>query len=1560
MNNHLFKGLIITFLSLFIIFSNVKGQDLKEFQNDSTLFIEQFEEFVSRNLPDDQKDSLEAFVEKWNTGYFKEDIKDRFVDVCNFMLKNKARRNPHFTAYFDIVMAFHRTENAMKHYDDWEQGIYFIFENEKYPLRVITDYFKNSKNLIEKNLIYSTYSTNWYISSSDFKFVIDNNFRIIFDKTDLTCKIKEDSINIFETTGEFYPVTHQWKGKKGYVTWERADYNPKDVKAELNNYSIDFSKSGYKADSAIFINKLYFDEPILGQLTDQVVHIMKADRAIYPEFNSYQKRFQIEDIYPDINYDGGFYMKGANLIGSGDANNDAVLTIQKNDTTIITATSDAYMFGNGKVVSNNSQITIHLKNDSIYHPGISFHYTPHIKEVTLTPSDRIISKGPYFNSYHNISLSFDRLVWRLDDDKIYMTKRRAAALGNATFTSANFYSLIEFDRLMLRDQFHPLLVLRNFSNKINSEIFSAEELARFMKYDTYQIKQMLMFLSVDGYIFYDPDNDEAIIKKKLYDFIDARLGKIDYDVIKFNSETKDMVHNAILDLKSYDLEINGVPQIFLSDSQNVAIYPKNQQIIMRKNRDFDFGGIIEAGLFTFFGQDFDFSYDTFKINLHNIDSLRIKVPTEERDMYNNPVLAHIKNTVEIITGELLIDEPNNKSGLENFPEYPIFKSNENSYVYYDASNIFNGVYKRDSFYFELDPFVIDSLDNFSVEGLRFDGTFYSTNIFPPFEDAIYMRPDYSLGFRRETPPEGFPLYAGKGAYYKTIDLSNQGLKGSGTLEYLTSSANTDSILFFPDSTKIHAIDFTLDKRMSGIEFPELKSNEVDLVWYPYDDILHAHQTKDPFNMYGNNSLLSGSLIIKPTGLSGKGTMNLEKAVLKSKLFEFSANSFRSDTTSFNLKSLNKTDFNFLTENLKGEIDFTSQSGTFNSNESFTLARFPKNLYVSYLDKFDWDILKDEISIESSPQIDTTNASEEVKTLVRLKDDNLPGALYMSIHRGQDSLRFASTHALYRLKDSTINATEVEYIKVADALIFPDKNDVTIGHTAEFKTLTNSEIIANTENRFHRIYNSKINIKGRLKYLATGDYDYIDENKETQIIHFTDIYVDTTHQTIGKSSITMDEDFTLSPVYHYQGDVILKAKRKYLTFHGGVKLAYDCPRKETQFVQFESEINPDSIYIPITNTTQSINGRGLHAATFITKDSSHIYSRFLDRRRDPNDVALVSATGYLFFDKNSNKYTVTSEAKHLKPDTTGRLVSLQRDFCLQHGEGLVNLGVDLGQIKLSPAGSVNHLLNENEVKTELVMALDFFFADAALDTLASELQEARGLDAMSLTSGFFEKNMIELAGKTDFNEFNNQLMLYANEAKLPNSTQHTMLLGNLKFKWYTEQGMYLNYGKIGIATINNKPINKYVEGYMQIFKRRSGDIIKFYFELPNKDYYYFSYTRGVMQTLSNNEDYVNAIQAIKKRKRKLKTSRRETPYRYIIATEQNKVQFIRNIRLFEEEQAAKEEERKRLEQEQKKLEQWDQKTEETESEGEDVQKEEQPDQSEQKSEEEGLSEEGNEN
>ena len=248
----------------------------------------------------------------------------------------------------------------------------------------------------------------------------------------------------------------------------------------------------------------------------------------------------------------------------------------------------------------------------------------------------------------------------------------------------------------------------------------------------------------------------------------------------------------------------------MSDSQNVVIYPKDQEIKIHKNRDFTFAGHVKAGRFDFYGKIFSFDYQNFKINLENIDSLRLKVESDnpsEVDEYGRRKLVAVRSVLENITGDLLIDFQGNKSGMHEYANYPIFNSKKDSYVYYDKSFIQDGVYSRDTFFFHLDPFTIDSLDNFSRAGLGFNGEFVSAGIFPEFRDTLKLQPDLALGLVRNTGPEGWPAYGGKGKFTSTVSLSNEGLRGKGSIDYLTSTSKSDDYIFLPDSMNSHVHDF---------------------------------------------------------------------------------------------------------------------------------------------------------------------------------------------------------------------------------------------------------------------------------------------------------------------------------------------------------------------------------------------------------------------------------------------------------------------------------------------------------------------------------------------------------------------------------------------------------------------------------------------------------------------------------------------------------------------------------------------------------------------------------
>ncbi|HCY01081.1 MAG TPA: hypothetical protein DG754_13160, partial [Bacteroidales bacterium] len=79
--------------------------------------------------------------------------------------------------------------------------------------------------------------------------------------------------------------------------------------------------------------------------------------------------------------------------------------------------------------------------------------------------------------------------------------------------------------------------------------------------------------------------------------------------------TTEGVPNAVLNLNTLEMAIKGVENVSVSDSQNVFIYPARRELILKKNRNFAFDGVIVAGLLAFSGEDFNFDYTNFSLQL---------------------------------------------------------------------------------------------------------------------------------------------------------------------------------------------------------------------------------------------------------------------------------------------------------------------------------------------------------------------------------------------------------------------------------------------------------------------------------------------------------------------------------------------------------------------------------------------------------------------------------------------------------------------------------------------------------------------------------------------------------------------------------------------------------------------------------------------------------------------------------------------------------------------------------------------------------------------------------
>lgn len=1459
---------------------------IKQFTEDPIKFLDEVKTMFEATSMDKKelKDYMEQLGLVWNSPKCNDIVKKAAYTTCNLMVKKKLRILPEYQSYLNSVQNFVNSNQSEDNFLSWEESIYKILNGK--IIKNYSDYLEMSENLFASNTFYKSAVIEYKSNNNKYIFEYDSVPKVIFPSLNLRMiNNQNDSSVIYNTHGVYYPYKGVFIGETGRVNWKKAGLDENTVWAELKKYQITLKTSGYTADSVTFYNKNYFQKPLSGQLQEKVIS-EKGSNVSYPRFDSYSKRMQIPNIAKDVDYDGGFSMHGEKFLGSGNKEEDAKLIFHRDGKVFLVVGAKLIGITKEKLTAETANIKFYFDKDSITHPSVNMKFMTETRMLSLVRTADGISKSPFLNSFHKVDMYFEEVAWKIDDPKIDFRMLVGNSSEDAMFESSNYFRTDRYDRIQGIDQVNPLIAIRDFVKKNgDNRDFKGEAYARYVKFALKDVAPNLIRLSIMGFITYDVEDDDVHVNDKLIDYIAARAGKIDYDVIQFPSVVRG-ASNATVNLLNYDMTIYGVKQVYMSDSQNVVIYPLEQKLILKKNRDFTFAGVVHAGRFDFFGKEFSFDYDKFIINLKNVDSLRLMVKSREPDAYGEYPLVKVRTVIENINGDLEIDHPANKSGRKSFPNYPIFNSFKDSYAFYNKKFIQNGKYPKDKFYFHLEPFTIDSLDNFSNEGLTFKGDMVSAGIFPTFKESLTLQPDYSLGFVSQTPPGGYPMYGGKATYNSAIKLSNQGLRGDGTLNYVTSVSKSNDFLFYPDSTNAVVQTYDVKEQKIKPEFPQFHGEDVKMHFMPSKDVMHVSNNKDKkFQSYNGQAQFTGRLSMTPKQLFGTGTADFSNAKLDAKWVKFRANAFDSDTSNFSLKALDVASLAFATDNVNAHIDFDKRVGEFKSNGKGSIVKFPVNQYVCFMDNFKWFMDDSNIELGASKNPVPKGANEDL---------DLVGPEFISTHPAQDSLRFQSPSAKYDLKKYVITAKEVKYINVADARIHPEKGDVIIEKDAVMRTFTNAKIVANSVTKYHNLYNCTVNVFARKKYAGSGFYDYIDEIKTKQTFYFSNVSVDTTFQTYAETEIKDSSKFMLSPNFAFKGKVKLKATNQFLVFDGAGKITHDCAAIPKIWFKFESEINPNSIYIPVSKDPVDENGKPIAASLMVTTDSTHFYSAFLSPKESTNDPFVLPADGFLFFDKGSREYRISNKEKLVERSLPGNYLSLNTSQCKIYAEGKINLGGDFGQVKMESFGSAVHFLIPDSVIFDMMCSIDFFFDDGAIDKMSDHIVSTAELKPTDFSRPVFEKGMREMLGKEQADKLLSQLNLYGSYKKFPDELKKTLFLSDVRMKWNKDTRSYTSSGKIGIGNINKTQVNKYVDGRIELIKKRGGDVLNIYLEIDANNWYYFNYTRGTMLAVSSNDAFNNILKELKPEKREKAgdKDKKEPNYYFNICPPSKKTQFLR--------------------------------------------------------------------
>ncbi|MDI1355985.1 MAG: hypothetical protein PSX36_13775 [bacterium] len=1475
---------------------------MTQFSTDTTKFTKDLTQYFLENSANKETaaEYMQNFDKLWRENTISGFFKEITMQTANTMLGKRMKPYPYFYGYLNTVINAIASKNIYGTFENWQGCVDKILSGKSN--RGVQDFFDMSENIFRNNVFYKTPSYSYRSVEPNFRFEYDTIPRVFFEEVTLVgVNPRGDSIAVEETNGIYYPVNGKFVGKGGKVSWARAGLDD-NVFAMLKRYTIDCKTGNYASDSAVFTGEQFFDKPQLGKVTDRIITQHGEDS--YPRFDSYGKRLLVKNIYPDVDYEGGFGMRGSKFIGSGSPSNPAKIIFKSNNKKFLEVSARAFGMNKDKIVANPGTIKFFLEKDTIYHPGLSFTYQIEKRMVTILRGDDGLQKSPFVNSFHMFDMYFEQIVWEIDEPLLAFNFLPNNFQGEAYFESSDFYTKDKIESIKQGERISPVTRMIDYYNANNKpNTFTVVDFAKYIKYLAVDLRPIIFKMAIAGLIYFNPESDVITVRQRLFDYDNNAKHKHDYDIITLHSVIpgKD---NATLNLLNFDLTVHGVKQVLLSDTQKVFIFPQERDIIVKKNRKMEFSGTVASGKFEFVGKDFLFDYEQFKLDMKTIDSLKIYVQSTEPDINGDYPFRKVQTLLENLNGELRIDAPKNKSGWGKAPTFPSFKSFKESYAYYDKRKTFKGVYKRDNFYFKLDPFGIDSLDDFRNEGLRFDGTFASAGIFPDFKETLLLQKDYSLGFIRQTPPGGFPIYKGKGNFEQEIRLSNQGLRGGGDLRFSSSVSKVPDLVFFPDSA--NGMASTYDIKESGYpEFPMVHGDTIRLHYMPYDDLLQAYDTKKPFHAYKEKVTFHGRYDLNLKELVGDGKVEFEKATLASTRILFVMRRMFSDTANFRLKAFEEEGFTFSTVNVNAKIDFDARIGEFITNGEGSYVKFDKNQYIAFMDRFKWYMDAEDIELgDSQKKIDV---GEDESGL------NLEGPEFISTHPQQDSLRFFAPGATYNLRKYIIRCKNVPFINVADARITPKDGNVVIFKNAVMDTLKESSILANTVTKYHNIRNTTVKIFGRFNYLASGEYQYLDENDKPYLIKFETIKPDTSGQTISEGEIPEKENFNFNDYFSFAGKVYLQAQQEFLTFDGGTKIVHNCNKIGKSYLKFTGEINPKDIQIPIPKQALDMRGSAVGTGLFYNPDSNAVFAAFLSLQGARTSKDVIEADGLLTYDKENKKYEISNKEKLVEMSLPGNFVSLNTDNCVINSEGRYNISTDLGQVKLGCVGNAEYDAVKDSVNFNLLMVFDFFFDNGVLKKMAKDFELYLGtLNPTPFEGDLFNHGTIELLGKERGDRALSELNLYGNYKKFPDELEKSLVLNDVKLIYNPQGKAYISTGQIGLGNILKTEIFRYLNtnSIIQVKKQRGGDVLDIYLEADANTWYYFNFLRGTMLAVSSNKEFNTELAALKSKSKKMNVEK-GPGYRFDATSAKKKDQFLDKMKqlgaLGQEEEEKKEEE-----------------------------------------------------
>ena len=364
------RNLLLVLIACFALQSY--SQKITTFSEDTEVFLQELDVYLGKSQNDELRQISKQISKSFKKGIILDSDQKSIRDLSELMLGAKMKPSPYFRDFFKVVLQLSKDDIHKNKLSDWLVVSKNILLNSN--SRKLLKFCEFSSSFLTNRTLRNSKTIKWTVDATSFSFKDDMGTPYIefHSLLDLNCSNRNGSFQIYNTTGKYWIQSNTFQGSRGKVDWRERSWSEDSVYANLSSYYIDVRESQFKADSVEFFHKTLFTTPIIGQFSNKIVS--GSAKEHFPVFKSYNKNIVMEDILPDVDYKGGYTLRGREFIADGRKDASAKIIVKKNGQNILVANSSRFSIKKSVIYSASTSVKIYFDEDSIYHPSLQFTY----------------------------------------------------------------------------------------------------------------------------------------------------------------------------------------------------------------------------------------------------------------------------------------------------------------------------------------------------------------------------------------------------------------------------------------------------------------------------------------------------------------------------------------------------------------------------------------------------------------------------------------------------------------------------------------------------------------------------------------------------------------------------------------------------------------------------------------------------------------------------------------------------------------------------------------------------------------------------------------------------------------------------------------------------------------------------------------------------------------------------------------------------------------------------------------------------------------------------------